>query len=98
MIPVIKPTKDENYYYTRAQILNHIEKRSYQVKIDYINEIRYIERPYWNDEASKAHEIRRKRNLVHAKLGIDSNEINEETCRIVIDYLRDVLKNRGITE
>lgn len=50
------------------------------------------------DEASKAHEIRRKRNLVHAKLGIDSNEINEETCRIVIDYLRDVLKTRGITE
>ena len=39
-----------------------------------------------------------KRNLVHAKLGINSDEINEETCRMVINYLRDVTKTRGIEE
>ena len=63
--------------------------------IDYINEIKYIERPYWMEEASKAHEIRKKRNLVHAKLCMNSDEVNEEVCRQVIDYLRDVLKTRG---
>mgnify|MGYP001077431275 FL=1 len=66
--------------------------------IDYINEIKYIERPHWIDEANKAHEIRKKRNLVHAKLGINSDEINEETCRMVINYLKDVIKTRGIEE
>ena len=66
--------------------------------IDYINEIKYIERPHWIDEANKAHEIRKKRNLVHAKLGINSDETNEETCRMVIDYLRDVIKTRGVEE
>ena len=42
--------------------------------VDYINEIKYIERPHWMEEASKAHEIRKKRNLVHAKLCIKSDE------------------------
>ena len=66
--------------------------------VDYINEIKYIERPHWIAEATKAHEIRKKRNLVHAKLGIHSDEINKNTCRMVIDYLRDILKTRGIEE
>lgn len=64
--------------------------------IDYINEIKYIERPHWMEEASKAHEIRKKRNLVHAKLCIKSDEINENICKQVIEYLKDVLKTRGV--
>ena len=64
--------------------------------VDYINEIEYIERPHWMEEASKAHKIRKKRNLVHAKLCIKSDEINEEVCKQVIDYLKDVLKTRGV--
>lgn len=28
--------------------------------VDYINEIKYIERPHWFDEATKAHEIRKR--------------------------------------
>lgn len=64
--------------------------------IDYINEIKYIERPHWMEEASKAHEIRKKRNLVHAKLCMNSDEVNEDVCRQVIEYLRDVLKTRGL--
>jgi hypothetical protein len=39
-----------------------------------------------------------KKNLVHAKLGINSDEINEDTCRRGIDYLRDVIKTRGVEE
>lgn len=64
--------------------------------VDYINEIKYIERPHWMEEADKAHTIREKRNLVHAKLCINSDEINEQVCRQVIEYLRDVLKTRGV--
>ena len=62
--------------------------------IDYINEIKYIERPHWMEEASKAHEIRKKRNLVHAKLCMNSDAVNEDVCRQVIEYLKDVLKTR----
>jgi len=62
--------------------------------IDYINAIKYIERPRWMEEADKAHKIREKRNLVHAKLCLKSDEINEEVCKEVIGYLKDVLKTR----
>lgn len=83
---------DEEYYVT--------DRRTGRQKradlIDYINEIKEIERPNWMEEATKAHEIRKKRNLVHAKLCISSDEINETVCRQVIDYLRDVLKTRGV--
>ena len=64
--------------------------------IDYINEIKYIERPRWMEEATKAHEIRKKRNLVHARLCINSDEVNERVCREVIGYLEDVLRTRGV--
>lgn len=36
--------------------------------------------------------------MVHAKLGINSDEINEKTCRIIIDDLRYIIKSRGIEE
>ena len=64
--------------------------------IDYINAIKYIRRSRWVDEAAKAHEIRKKRNLVHAKLCLEYDDINEDVCREVISYLSDVLKTRGI--
>ena len=64
--------------------------------IDYIDAIKYIERPRWAKEASKAHEIRKKRNLVHARLCINTDEVNKKTCEMVIGYLKDVLKTRGI--
>ena len=50
------------------------------------------------EEASKAHEIRKKRNLVHAKLCLKSDEINEAVCREVIGYLEDVIKTRGVEQ
>lgn len=64
--------------------------------IDYINEIKYIKRPDWMETADKAHKIRQKRNLVHARLCLRSDEINEAVCREVISYLSDVLKTRGV--
>lgn len=86
-------------YFTEDYVITDRNGRQKRADlIDYINEIKYIERPHWIDEATKAHEIRKKRNLVHAKLGINSDEINEETCRMVIDYLRDVIKTRGVEE
>lgn len=67
--------------------------------IDYIDKIKYIERPNWMREAEEAHEIIKKRNLVHAKLGINSSDINEEKCRRqVIVYLTDILRTRGVEE
>lgn len=83
---------EEEYYVTDR---NGREKRA--DLIDYINEIKYLRRPRWMDEAAKAHEIRKKRNLVHAKLCLQSDDINEEVCREVISYLSDVLKTRGVT-
>ena len=65
---------------------------------DYIRKIKSIKGSNWDDEESKANEIREKRNLVHAKLGINSDEINEKTCRSIIEDLRCIIKSRGIEE
>ena len=64
--------------------------------IDYINEIKYLQRPHWMKEAEKAHAIRKKRNLVHARLCMKSDDINEAVCREVTSYLSDVLATRGV--
>lgn len=63
--------------------------------VDYINAIKTIKRPYWMEEAKKAHTIRLKRNIVHAKLCMkNTTEINDETCRMVIEYLMDIISTR----
>ena len=81
--------KDEhgNYIYTdrRADLA------------DYIDEIRDIKRPKWMVEAEEAHKIRDKRNLVHAKLCLKrSAEINDDTCKKVIEYLKHIIESRWI--
>ena len=76
-----------------------IDKRTKQKRkanlIDYIDSINDIERPEWIKEANMAHTIRQKRNLVHAKLGINSDEVNENTCRMVINYLKNIILKRA---
>lgn len=62
---------------------------------DYIKEIKYLKHPDWAVEADKAHLIREKRNLVHAKLCMKSDEINEDVCKRVIQYLQEVLETRN---
>ena len=97
LIDWLSEIKNKNYFeedYIMTDRKNGRQKRA--DLIDYIDEIKEIERPYWMEEAAKAHTIRQKRNLVHAKLCIRADEINEVVCRQVIDYLRDVLKTRGI--
>lgn len=98
LIDWLSEINGDDYFTNDYMITDRNGRRKRADLIDYINEIKYIERPHWIDEATKAHEIRKKRNLVHAKLGINSDEINEETCRMVIDYLRDVIKTRGVEE
>ena len=60
----------------------------------YIDDIEDIKKPDWMEEAEKAHTIRENRNMVHAKLCINGDTINEELCRQVVGYLEDVLKTR----
>lgn len=66
--------------------------------IDYINAIKYIKMPEWANEASEAHTIRQRRNLVHAKLCLNTTDINADTCDMVINYLKDVLISRGVND
>ena len=74
--------------------ITYYEKEA--VLADYIDEIKELARPRWM-KSEEAHVIRKKRNLVHAKLCMrDTNEINEETCREVIQYLKEVIETRGI--
>lgn len=66
--------------------------------IDYIKEIEIISKPKWM-KASEAHMIRQKRNLVHAKLCMSSDtEINFATCNEVIQYLKEVIETRGVSQ
>ena len=87
-----------NYFSVPFLVTNGSSGRERNATLsDYIEEIKEIERPRWMVEAQKAHTIRKKRNLVHAKLCMRSDEVNEETCLQVIDYLRDVLRTRGVS-
>ena len=61
---------------------------------DYIDAIEELKKPSWFDAAKKATEIRKKRNLVHAKLYIDNKDISKETCNEVISYLEYVINTR----
>lgn len=96
LIDWISELHQRNYFEEEYIIKDKYGREKRADLIDYINEIKYIRRPRWADEAAKAHEIRKKRNLVHAKLCLMSDDINEQVCREVISYLRDVLKTRGV--
>ena len=61
---------------------------------DFIKAIKYIKNPKWEKGADMSHKIRLKRNLVHAKLGFKSNEVNDETCKMVLEYLEYVIQTR----
>lgn len=60
---------------------------------DYICAIKELAVPEWM-EAEKADEIRGKRNLVHARLCLKGEDVNERVCRKVIGYLSDVIASR----
>lgn len=62
---------------------------------EYIKKINAIKFPDWMETSKKAHFIRQKRNLVHAKLCLREDVgINAETCGKVIEYLLTIVKTR----
>ncbi len=98
LIDWLSEIKGEDYFTNDYKVRGYDGEMRNAVLSDYINEIKVLEQPHWIKEAEHAHKIRKKRNLVHAKLGINSDEINEKTCKMVIGYLKDVIVSRGIEE
>jgi len=62
---------------------------------DYINLLYKEYKPKWNSISKKAHMIRKKRNLVHAKLCLNkAEEITERLCLEIMDNLKEIVKSR----
>lgn len=72
------------------------KKHKYQRRADLMDYIDIIQkrRPDWIDGAKKATEIRKKRNLVHAKLYIAEGEITQEICYEMLRNLEVIINNR----
>jgi hypothetical protein len=65
---------------------------------DYIDEIRDIKGSDWVELAKEAHEIRRRRNMVHVKLCLrETKDISDAMCKEVIDYLKNIIESRWKT-
>lgn len=95
LIDWLSDIRHENYFETDYYVIGSNGMTKKADLYDYINEIREIKRPDWMEEADKAHKIRRKRNLVHAKLCLNSSEeLNDDTCKMVIGYLKEVIQTR----
>lgn len=73
---------DQKYHYSKRADL-----------IDYINIIQK-KRPNWIEGADKATEIRKKRNLVHARLYIEEGEITQDVCYEMLNNLETIINNR----
>ena len=72
------------------------KKVSYQRKASFYDYINIIQRkrPEWIDGAKKATEIRRTRNLVHAKLYIEKGKITQDICNEMLNNLEVIINNR----
>ena len=85
----------KNYF----EVEYHVTGKYQAQLIDYIDAIKKIKAPAWMEEAKKAHMIREKRNLVHAKLCLKKTfAINDNACQLVLRYLTEVLRTRGIEQ
>jgi hypothetical protein len=86
-----------NYFQEPCALIDRESgKRRSDTLHNYIEEIRYISHPDWDREADSAHEIRKMRNLVHAKLCVDESVVGDELARKAIECLDQVLKTRGV--
>lgn len=84
----------KDYFHEDYMIVDkkyHHERRA-DLK-DYIDEIQK-KRPDWIAGAKKATEIRKKRNLVHAKLYIAEGEISQDICYEMLQNLEAIINNR----
>ncbi len=85
----------KNYFKENYEVYDkHLGIRKRADLFDYINSIQALQKSSWNDAAKKATEIRKKRNLVHAKLYITESEISKEICTEVINYLEYIVNTR----
>ena len=95
LIDWLSEIKGQNFFHNDFMVFDKYHGKNKRADlIDYINEIQNLRKPNWYDAASKATEIRKKRNLVHAKLYINDSDISKETCTEVIDYLEYVINTR----
>ena len=59
-----------------------------------IYKLKELVRPYWY-ESSKAHEIRKTRNMVHPKECIKNNtKVSVDECRKIIEDLNDIIESK----
>ncbi len=85
---------EQPYRYTK--VIKGTEKLVEDDRLcNYIDRIAEIEKPKWMEEKEKAHEIRKSRNLVHAKLCLKEDiDISQDTCKLLIDYLQEIIDSR----
>lgn len=86
-------------YFQKENKVEILTKKNKKITTTDLNEyIKIIEKklyPDWSRQAKEADEIRKKRNLVHAKLCInDDISINDKTCKEIIEYLTDIIQTR----
>lgn len=61
----------------------------------YINQMEKIGLANWEQLRNKAHFIRKKRNLVHAKICLErKKEVNKDISNQVITYLKEIVESR----
>lgn len=95
LIDWLSEINDTNYFEEDYMVFDKYRRKERRAGLkDYIEAIEELKKPDWYEAASKATEIRKKRNLVHAKLYIDDKDISKETCTEVIDYLEYVINTR----
>lgn len=86
---------DENWF-DKTTYINKEGKECIAGLDYYINKIAKISTPPWMKQMKEnAFTIKNKRNLVHAKLCLkDDVQINEETCKNVITFLKEIIRQR----
>ena len=95
LIDWLSEINGKNYFEEDYVILDKYRNQERRADLkDYIDAIQELKKPSWFDAAKKATEIRKKRNLVHAKLYIDNKDISKETCNEIISYLEYVINTR----
>ncbi len=95
LIDWLSEINGKNYFEVDYVIFDKYRNQDRRADLkDYIDAIEELKKPSWFDAAKKATEIRKKRNLVHAKLYIDNKDISKETCNEVISYLEYVINTR----
>lgn len=95
LIDWLSEINDTNYFEEDYLVFDSYRQRYRRADLkDYISVIAELKKPNWFEAAKKATEIRKKRNLVHAKLYINDNDISRETCTEVINFLEAVINTR----